>query len=168
MPTFFAFAAAGAAVVASLFPAAAGPEPSAVWIEGGMLYFDAAERAVNVVSVEPYGSDHVLVRDTGGTPIRPADPCLLLAPGVVLCPRGGLHEMTTVLRGEDDQFNGGPWKDIVYGGPGDDTLLGGKGNDELHGEAGYDTLDGQAGAADDADGGTEKDTCTAEHLDNCE
>jgi Ca2+-binding RTX toxin-like protein len=174
MSTFFVAAAAGAALIASLLPHSAGPSagpaPSTVWIEGRTLYFDAADRTVNDVSVESYPdvNAYVLIRDAAGTPIRPADPCVALAPNVVRCPAAGFAGMTTVLRGEDDQFQGGSWKDIVYGGPGKDTLLGGKGNDALYGQAGEDRLDGESGLDDHADGGTEKDTCTAECMVNCE
>jgi Ca2+-binding RTX toxin-like protein len=169
MPTFFVAAAAGAALLASLLPStAAAADPSRVWIDGKTLYFDAADRTVNAVSVEPYPlSGYVLVRDAGGTPIRSVDPCVALAPNLVRCPLGGVVEMVTVLRGEDDQFHGGPWKDVVYGGPENDEIWGGKGNDELHGGTGEDRLDGETGT-DEAYGDPDKDTCVAEYTEDCE
>ncbi|GAB3406951.1 hypothetical protein [Flindersiella endophytica] len=173
MPTFFAAAAAGAAVVASLFPRAsvapAGTEPSTVWIEAHTLYFNAAEHTVNDVSVEAYPglAGYVLIRDDSGTPIRSADPCVLLALNLVRCPWNGVDFMTTVLRGEDDQFKGGIGNDKVYAGPGDDKLRGGLGNDLLYGQAGDDLVDGGLGI-DWGDGGDDLDTCVAEGTANCE
>jgi hemolysin type calcium-binding protein len=173
MPTFFVAAAAGAALIASLLPHAsgpsAGPAPSTVWIEGRTLYFSAADRTVNDVSVESYPgvTAYVLIRDAAGTPIRPADPCVALASNLVWCPFGGIDWVTTVLRGEDDQFKGGTGKDRIYGGPGDDLLLGGSGNDLLYGQTGDDEIDGGTGI-DYGDGGPdsvaddiEKDLCSA-------
>jgi Ca2+-binding RTX toxin-like protein len=177
MPTFFVAAAAGVALVASLFSSAttpptaapAGPEPSTVWIEGRTLYFSAADRTVNDVSVEPApnASGYVLIRDDAGTPIRAADPCVLLAANLVRCPWTSVDFMTTVLRGEDDQFSGGAGNDKVYAGPGDDRLKGGLGNDLLYGEAGDDLVSGGPGI-DWGDGGADLDTCLAEGTTDCE
>jgi Ca2+-binding RTX toxin-like protein len=48
------------------------------------------------------------------------------------------------------------------------TFVGGNGNDVLLGRANDDTLDGGLGPADEADGGADTDTCTAESETNCE
>lgn len=48
-------------------------------------------------------------------------------------------------RGGDDRLSGGDENDRLYGGTGDDALFGGNGKDRLFGEDGADSLSGQGG-----------------------
>ena len=79
---------------------------------------------------------------------------------------GGGGNDTIYGDGGDDILNGGSGSDLIIGGSGKDVMNGGTGLDRLHGGGGSDVLnisDGRDG--DLADGGADRDVCSADQKD---